>query len=280
MTPEDKIRDEKLQYDINIEAAKISVLSSGKINKYEYLTGEEVLPSNQQQIIEHAKFSYSPLGKAFEKQTKTIENQGKKQVDALADLKEIKPKEAKPRKTKPGEYSDYFLNKLAIILSSFKPFNFYDLTYKFKDSSISPVKFIEFKGRNAIFKDIHDGNIILEDVENEQKELKAELGYIKQGNPRNGSEVTLKIFISQGKKLLKCLIIMIINNYSKQEGSGLKTLTPKQMLQRLPIAMAQIKADNNSESLLNEIRQIVYSLYKSKEITKKVYNNIIKSIKV
>ena len=64
------------------------------------------------------------------------------------------------------------------------------------------------------------------------------------------------------------------------EGKGLKILTPKQMLQRLPIALAQIKAGNNSESLLNEIRQIVYSLYQSKEITKKVYKNIIKSIKV
>ena len=61
---------------------------------------------------------------------------------------------------------------------------------------------------------------------------------------------------------------------------GLKILTHKQMLQRLPIALAEIKADNNSESLLNEIRQIVYSLYQSKEITKKVYNNIIKSIEV
>ena len=68
---------------------------------------------------------------------------------------------------------------------------------------------------------------------------------------------------------------------SKQEGSGLKILTRKQMLQRLPIALAQIKAGNNSKSLINEIRQIVYSLYQSKEITKKkVYNNIIKSIKV
>ena len=67
---------------------------------------------------------------------------------------------------------------------------------------------------------------------------------------------------------------------SKQEGSGLKILTPKQMLQRLPIALGQIKAGNNSKSLLNEIRQIVYSLYQSKEITKKVYNNITKSIKV
>ena len=60
----------------------------------------------------------------------------------------------------------------------------------------------------------------------------------------------------------------------------LKILTPNQMLKRLPIALAQIKASNNSESLLNEIRQIVYSLYRSKEITKKVYNNIINSIKV
>ena len=67
---------------------------------------------------------------------------------------------------------------------------------------------------------------------------------------------------------------------SKQEGSGLKILTPKQMLQRLPIALAQIKADTNSQSLLNEIRQIVYSLYQSKEISKKVYNNTLKLIKV
>ena len=89
MTIEDQIKDEKLQYDINREAAKISALSSGKIGKYEYLTGEEILPSNQQQIIEQAMFTYSPLGKAFEKQTKTIEDQGKKQVDALADLKSI-----------------------------------------------------------------------------------------------------------------------------------------------------------------------------------------------
>ena len=66
---------------------KISALTSDKIDKYEYLTGEEILPSNQQQIIEQAKFTYSPLGKDFHKQTKTIEDQGKKQVDALKSLK-------------------------------------------------------------------------------------------------------------------------------------------------------------------------------------------------
>ena len=85
MTIEDLIKDEKLQYDINREAAKISALSSGKIDKYEYLTGEEILPSNQQQIIQQAKFTYYPLGKAFEKQIKTIEDQGKKQVKAIQD---------------------------------------------------------------------------------------------------------------------------------------------------------------------------------------------------
>ena len=67
---------------------------------------------------------------------------------------------------------------------------------------------------------------------------------------------------------------------NKTRGTGLKVLTPKQMLQRLPIALAQLKASNNSKSLLNEIRQIVYSLHQSKQITKKVYNNIIKSIQL
>ena len=83
MTIEDQIKDEKLQYDINREAAKISALSSGKIGKYEYLTGREILSSNQQQIIQQAKFTYPPLGKVFEKQIKTIEDQGKKQVKAI-----------------------------------------------------------------------------------------------------------------------------------------------------------------------------------------------------
>ena len=91
MTIEDQIKDEKLQYDINREAAKISALSSGKLDKYEYLTGKEILPSNQQQIIEQTKSTYSPSRKAFEKQTKTIEDQGKKQVDALESLKIDRP---------------------------------------------------------------------------------------------------------------------------------------------------------------------------------------------
>ena len=85
MTIEDQIRYEKPQYDINREPAKISALSSGKIDKYEFLTGEDILPSNQQQIIEQAKFTYSTLGKAFEKQAKAIKDQGEKQTKAIQD---------------------------------------------------------------------------------------------------------------------------------------------------------------------------------------------------
>ena len=78
MTIEDHIKDKKLQYEINREVAKLSALSSGKIDKCEYVTGKEILPFNQQQVIEQAKFTYSPLEKAFEKQAKTMEDQGKK----------------------------------------------------------------------------------------------------------------------------------------------------------------------------------------------------------
>ena len=89
MTADDKIWEEKLQYDIDREAAKILALSSNKIGKYEYLTGEEILPSNQKQIIEQAKFTYSPLGKAFEKQIKTIEDQGEKQIKVIQNQGQV-----------------------------------------------------------------------------------------------------------------------------------------------------------------------------------------------
>ena len=90
MTVNDQIRNEKLRHDINREAAKISALLSGKVHKYEYLTGEDIFPSNQQQIIEQTKFTYSPLGKAFEKQIKTIEDQGEKQIKAIQDQEQVK----------------------------------------------------------------------------------------------------------------------------------------------------------------------------------------------
>ena len=117
------------------------------------------------------------------------------------------------------------------------------------------------------------------------------MGRIKQGDPKNKSqeqENTINNIENLCHSREK--VVQLLNDYaknmseniydSKQEGTGLKISTPKQMLQRLPIALAQIKAGNNSKSLLNEIRQIICSLYQSKEITKKVYNNTIKSIKL
>ena len=89
MTINDPIREEKLQYDIHNEEAKISASSSGKIHKYEYPTGEDILPSNQHQIIKQAKFTYSPLRKAFEKQIKAIEDQGENQIKAIQDQGQV-----------------------------------------------------------------------------------------------------------------------------------------------------------------------------------------------
>ena len=145
MSINDQIRNEKLRYNISREAAKISALSSGKIHKYEYLTGEDILPSNRQQIIEQTKFTYSSLGKGFEKQIKTIEDQGEKHVK---DLEDLKPKE---------------------------------------------------------------------------------------------------------RIIMQKLDLQSFTNHNT-EGTGLKILSPKQMLHRFPIALGQVKAGNNSESLLNEIR--------------------------
>ena len=108
MTIDDQIEDEKLQCNINRKVAKISVLSSGKINKYEYLIGEEILPSNQKQITEQAKFTYSPLGKAFEKQIKAIEDQRKKQVDLLNTLKPIEGNKSDDNKNL-SKYKEFFL---------------------------------------------------------------------------------------------------------------------------------------------------------------------------
>ena len=81
MTIDDKIRDEKLQYDSNRESAKILALSSGEVDKCEYLTGEKILHSDPRRVIEQAKFTYSP----FEKQIQIIEYQGEKQIKALEE---------------------------------------------------------------------------------------------------------------------------------------------------------------------------------------------------
>ena len=125
----------------------------------------------------------------------------------------------------------------------------------------------------------------LEDAKNYQKDYLSYLNNMRKGNKNveqrqtltnlnilyNAREEAIKFIEHYGSMILEAKRLA----KEEQEGKGLKILTPNQMLKRLPIALAQVKAGNNSESLLNEIRQIVYSLYRSKEITKKVYNNII-----
>ena len=105
MAINDQIRDEKPPYDINRKAMEISALSTDKIGKYEYLTAKEMLPPNPQQITEQAKFTYSPLGKTFEKQIKTIEDQGERQAEVLKDLN------LKDHQKQPGnDYGNKFSN--------------------------------------------------------------------------------------------------------------------------------------------------------------------------
>ena len=133
MIIDDQIRDEKLQYDINREAAEISALSSGKIDKYEYLTGEEILPSNEKQIIEQGKFTYSLLGKAFEKQTKTIEDQREKQVETLKNLR-LKEIEGKSSNKSTGKdiYNKILEKRMDAILKISKEIDYNNLIYYFK----------------------------------------------------------------------------------------------------------------------------------------------------
>ena len=180
MTIEDQIKDEKLQYDINREAAKISALSSGKIDKYEYLTGEEILPSNQRQIIEGAKFTYSPLGKAFEKQTKTIEDQGEKQIKAIQDKSMEKIRKyfdydndykkelliLKERKI----FRDIYHDRLYQLQFASSDIDYHNLSYEVTSSG----KKCEFDGSEdplLIFNDIKEGKISIQEAKKHKKNI-------------------------------------------------------------------------------------------------------------
>ena len=203
MTINDQIRGQKLRYDINREAAKISALLSGKIHKYEYLTGEDILPSNQQQIIEQARFTYSPLGKAFEKQIKTIEDQGKKQVDAL---KVLEPKAIESgSNNKPvitQEIYDKILEeRMDEILKMKDKIDFDNLTYNFKGQTAS-INFGKFGGPMYIYGHMKNGDTTLQQVEKQQKDFKKELNEITSGNPKHKSNSQLYI-IENVKNLYK-----------------------------------------------------------------------------
>ena len=184
MTINDQIKDEKLQHDINREAAKISALSSGKLHKYQYLTGEDVLPSNQQQIVEQAKFTYSPLGKAFDKPIKTIEVQGKKQVDALEKLKS---EETKPIKDTPNNQStasvvfkDLINKRKELINGLCDNVDYNNLKFGYLGPT-EDVRFYEYTNSKELFNAIKNSQIKFSDAKSKQKEFLNKLNEVKIG---------------------------------------------------------------------------------------------------
>ena len=294
MTIEDQIKDEKLQYDINREAAKISALSSGKIDKYEYLTGVEILASNQQQIIQQAKFNYSPLGKALEKQIKTIEDQGKKQIKTIQDNEQIvnKDDDYKDKLLLSREreiFKDIYNKRLDKLEELNNKINYNNLNYVVLGTG-DKYSFDDLDDPLTLLDNIKKGEISMKKAIKQQHNFYKYLNLIRIGNKNDNQKRTLaniNVFYNARENAIKFIrdydgMILeareqaLIEEYGKER----KILTLNQMLKRLPTALAQVKAGNNSESLLNEIRQTLYSLYRSKEITKKVYNNIINSIKV
>ena len=149
--------------------------------------------------------------------------------------------------------------------------------------------FRNFKTIRTFGNEIRNNVISLDTANMDQANLLSYINDFMKTKPRDPEKRKLRADVLNsvtglfnGREMVLTTFKSGIFQVSKesQDGKGLKILTPNQMLKRLPIALAQVKAGNNSESLLNEIRQIVYSLYRSKEITKKVYNNIINSIKV
>ena len=208
MTIEDQIKDEKLQYDINREAAKISALSSGKLDKYEYLTGEEILPSNQQQIIQQAKFTYSPLGKAIEKQRKTIEDQGKKQVEAIQDNKQLVNINKDDYKDKlllskeRGIFNDISNKKLNKIEELANKIDYDDLDYVVLSKDMEYNFSIE-KDPISLSKAIKDGEISLKEERDRQKYYLQYLNIIRKGYKNSVQKKPyqiLKIILMQERK--------------------------------------------------------------------------------
>ena len=183
MTIDDQIRDQKLHYDINRKAAEISALSSGKINKYECLTGNEILPSNQQHIIEQGKFTYSPLGKTFEKQIRTIEDQGEKQIDAL---KAIESKSNNKPLISKELYNKILEERMDEILEIGREINFKNLIYHFKGRSPS-ISFTKLEYPFYTYNQLKNGDKTLSQLEEDQKNFRSELGQITSGRPKDKS---------------------------------------------------------------------------------------------
>ena len=193
MTIDDKIRDEKWQYDINRDAAKITPLSSGKIDKYEYLTGEEILPSNQRQIIEQAKVAYSPLGKAFEKQRKAIEDLGEKQIKAIEDNKKQLGNNELLLSKEREIFKNIYNKRLNKITELTKKIDYGDLKIIVNSSGLD-TDFSELKDPVAFLDSIKKREISMEEARHEQEEFNRYLTKIRIGNNSEKQKKTLANF--------------------------------------------------------------------------------------
>ena len=169
MTTNDPIRDEKLQYDINRKAAELSALSSGKIDKYEYFTGEEILLSNQQQIIEQAKFTYSSLDNTYDNEDTPLISKQKEIFNELAD------------------------KKIEEITNLDKQVNPDDLLYSYKGNT-ADAKFNQFDNASSLLDKIRDAKISLADAKNDQEKFKSNLNEIKKGK-KNIDQKRKKCFV-------------------------------------------------------------------------------------
>ena len=216
------------------------------------------------------------MGKAFEKQIKTIEDQGQKQVEALNTLKSINQLTIEDVIPKNALNNDEAKKELDKIKEIEKNVDREKLIYETNEYTYS---FKNFQTMKTFGRDIYEGKITIEQANEYQTDLLAEImNFRKNTKPRSQEKKkkrlflkTYIIFLRVEKKFFDTFDSKIFSIKSKGAGilnpnhSKLKILTHKQMLQRLPIVLARVKVGNNSESLLNEIRQIVYSLYKSKQ---------------
>ena len=207
------------------------------------------------------------MGKAFEKQTKTIEDQGEKQIKAIQDNKKQLIShdyyKGKLLISKEREiFKDIYNKRLDKIEELDNKIDYNNLKYVVGRSR-DEYRFNKIEDPITFLNKIKNGEISLKEAKNQQQNYYSYLNTIRRGN-KNASQkrtiVNINILFNARDNAIK-----FIEDYSsmileakklarEQEGTGLKVLTPNQMLKRLPIALAQIKAGNNSESLLNEIR--------------------------
>ena len=189
---DDIVRDEKLQYLINREATKISVLSSGKIDKYEHLVDEQILPPDKRRVIEQANLAYFPLGKAFEKQIKTIEEQDKNQIKAVKDHgKQFA--ESNEKILLSTEIVHHLMNKKnfnKLVEEDFyesknlkEKINPNNLIYNNKTEGKILRDFSNYQNPIDIFINLSDGNVNPREVLKNQIGFKSDIDEIKKGNP-------------------------------------------------------------------------------------------------